>query len=174
MKQKGRIFSWISRMRHSRGFGVHSPYAFMLIHDLIESRYAYYSDDSLEEILRRVPEYKHDNRILFRIAARMQPDHIRIYGAGNPAAEEAVRLSRPKIKNSGEHGLIYISSPGFDKEFLKYSRIPDQIILARKLKPESLAFIEENINYGLLLYSPRLTLFIARKEMAFLSYDIRL
>lgn len=42
----------IRRLRHRRGFGVHSPFAFNLITKVIEENFMYYSYAEIEQIRR--------------------------------------------------------------------------------------------------------------------------
>ena len=39
---------WYKRLRHSKGFGIHSPFAFMLVNEIINSRCRYYGYDDIE------------------------------------------------------------------------------------------------------------------------------
>lgn len=46
---------WLKRWRHTRGFGVHSPFAYRIIRDGIrlDKEYAYYADEEIARICRR-------------------------------------------------------------------------------------------------------------------------
>lgn len=78
-----RPFIWLSRFRYRCGYGVHSPFAFSLITDVIYEKRPYYAYQSLlqeqkknvagawmEERLKKI------NRFLFRLVNRMQPATI--------------------------------------------------------------------------------------------------
>ena len=45
------IFNWIQRFRHSRGYGVHSPFAFDFITNVVNEKHWYYAFTDLEYIL---------------------------------------------------------------------------------------------------------------------------
>ena len=47
-----RPFIWLSRFRHRCGYGVHSPFAFSLITDVIYEKMPYYAYSSLKEVFR--------------------------------------------------------------------------------------------------------------------------
>ncbi|MBO4978368.1 MAG: hypothetical protein J6C67_06635 [Muribaculaceae bacterium] len=53
------ILSWFRRLRHSRGFGIHSPFAYRFITHTLRQPYAYYAYSGLT-----TPE----QRLLFRVA----------------------------------------------------------------------------------------------------------
>lgn len=43
------IFRYLNRLRHSRGFGIHSPYAFRFVNDVIRPKsYGYYAYDTID------------------------------------------------------------------------------------------------------------------------------
>ncbi|MGM9871833.1 MAG: hypothetical protein ACI31E_08625 [Muribaculaceae bacterium] len=61
--------SWWSRLRTSRGFGVHSPFAFSLITDTLRmpDDYSYYAFDSLTDPTAR---------LIYSVAAHLDTGHI--------------------------------------------------------------------------------------------------
>lgn len=62
---------WIARYRHSKGFGVHSPFAFRFITEVFGERYPYYDFDRLTSARQR---------LVFRIAARISPATFGVAG----------------------------------------------------------------------------------------------
>lgn len=74
-----RPFVWLSRFRHRRGYGVHSPFAFELITDVVYERHPYYAygllDKETHEAVRHgcVGGVRKVNRLLFRLVNRVQP-----------------------------------------------------------------------------------------------------
>lgn len=80
-----RPFIWLARIRHRCGYGVHSPFAFELITDLIYEKTPYYAYRQLaEEQKKQAPhrgkswnfETRKVNRLLFRLVNRYQPQTI--------------------------------------------------------------------------------------------------
>ena len=51
-----RPFIWLSRFRHRCGYGVHSPFAFSLITDVIYEKMPYYAYSSLKEEQKKMLE----------------------------------------------------------------------------------------------------------------------
>lgn len=85
-----RPFVWLSRFRYRCGYGVHSPFAFGLITDVIYEKMPYYAYDSLkkeQKILTSVrgcnKGLQKVNRLLFRLVNRVQP--ATIVEAGRPS-----------------------------------------------------------------------------------------
>lgn len=78
-----RPFIWLSRFRYRCGYGVHSPFAFSLITDVVYEKRPYYAYQSLkEEQKKMVKEHgwpkgtQKVNRFLFRLVNRVQPTTI--------------------------------------------------------------------------------------------------
>lgn len=78
-----RPFIWLARFRHRCGYGVHSPFAFDLITNVIYERTPYYAYSSLEAEQKKISansgrKWKHEskkvNRLLFRLVNYIQPD----------------------------------------------------------------------------------------------------
>ncbi|MCM1224393.1 MAG: hypothetical protein NC548_59090 [Lachnospiraceae bacterium] len=78
---------WLKRYRHSRGFGVHSPFAYRLITECLRERlpyYAYAGFTGLEQCLA------------FRLAVFFQPRRIRGMGKEAERLVKAARKGCPK------------------------------------------------------------------------------
>lgn len=76
------------RWRHSHGFGVHSPFAYRFITEVLclPKVYAYYS-------YLEIP--KGDLRTLFRVAVRLKPTKVAFVGCDNKAVRNAVFFAMP-------------------------------------------------------------------------------
>lgn len=91
-----RPFIWLSRIRHRRGYGVHSPFAFRIITDVIYQRLPYYQYTELAQTERRLQKEMRQNdapaaddwlyesqkvkRLLFRLVNEVQPATLVDYG----------------------------------------------------------------------------------------------
>lgn len=80
-----RPFIWLRRFRHRCGYGVHSPFAFDLITNVIYEKTPYYSYHTLAERVQKMKKNERGtwlrtplkvNRLLFRLANRIQPQSI--------------------------------------------------------------------------------------------------
>lgn len=89
-----RPFIWLRRFRHRCGYGVHSPFAFELITQVIYQRTPYYKYTELAETEKKESrekgrawthaESRKVRRLLFRLVNRVQP--ALIVDAGTPSA----------------------------------------------------------------------------------------
>lgn len=74
-----RIYHWLSRIRRRRGYGIHSPYAFGFVTDVVYNDSAYYAysrlaqDDAHIHPLRRPSK---DYRLIFRLTNFFRPIEI--------------------------------------------------------------------------------------------------
>lgn len=69
---------WLARFRHRRGYGVHSPFAFRFITDVIYESHPYYAYRELDSRLplpMRLRQRK-GLHLLLRVANHLQPDTI--------------------------------------------------------------------------------------------------
>ena len=94
------------RFRHKRGYGVHSPFAFSLITDVIYEKMPYYAYASLEKEQKRLVRERgysrgsqKVNRFLFRLVNKVQPATI-------------VEVGRPSVAS------LYLQSAKPSAEYL--------------------------------------------------------
>ena len=77
------IYIWLCRIRHRRGYGVHSPWAFQFITGVVNESGRYYAYDTLalqcDKNDRRGTSVKVE-RLLFRLANFVQPKNIVVVG----------------------------------------------------------------------------------------------
>lgn len=68
-----RAFRWMHRIRHRRGYGVQSPYAFSLVHDVIYETAPYYAYAALDAAARLANWRTRDARLVFRLFNAFAP-----------------------------------------------------------------------------------------------------
>lgn len=120
MKILKRICIWCLRFRHRRGYGVHSPFAFGLITDVILESLPYYAYGELKEVRRSLPKGtkvypERVDRLLFRLVNRFSPQRIVEVGTG-------AGLSLCYMA-AGRMGAQCISLPGNDA-----SSVVDEVV----------------------------------------------
>ena len=127
-----RFSRWLTRWRHRCGYGVHSPWAFSWITEVIYNDFAYYAYVPLHR--RRLlpaadPEAlagalnEKDDRLLFRLANAAEAREIALVGAVDPrekaylaAARTGARLTvydalpSPVENCLAQHDFLYFSS----------------------------------------------------------------
>lgn len=69
---------WILRVRHRCGYGVHSPFAFQFLTNVVYEQSAYYAYEELDKDLSVVQRmrYRKGLHLLFRLANWLQPSTI--------------------------------------------------------------------------------------------------
>lgn len=81
-----RAYVWCKRFRHRKGYGVHSPFAFSLLTDVVYEEHPYYAYETLDALVAsagKAPRYsRRVNRLLFRLVNRFCPERIVEVGAG--------------------------------------------------------------------------------------------
>jgi len=66
---------WLARFRHRKGYGVHSPFAFRFITDVIYEQHPYYAYKELDAQLPFSKQFRHRKglHLLLRLANHLQP-----------------------------------------------------------------------------------------------------
>lgn len=90
------------RLRHSRGFGIHSPYAFRFITEVLHQPCRYYAYDSLpDDILN-----EHEWKLLVRLLVHFRPRTVSL-GPGVPSrVGRFLRKVAPRVVFSGAPDLL--------------------------------------------------------------------
>lgn len=85
--------SWWQRLRHSRGFGVHSPFAYRFIREVLRERCAYYAYADVDTLAAAWPGGRAGARLLLRLCVWRRPSLVAVCG-DEPAASAAVSVAR--------------------------------------------------------------------------------
>lgn len=80
---KSRIFDLLTRWRHTRGYGVHSPLAFRIVTECVcpDSRYAYYADSRIDYVFKDNRHRRRQLRVLVRLIVILRPALLWMPGA---------------------------------------------------------------------------------------------
>lgn len=103
------ILSSFKRLRHGRGFGVHSPYAYAFITEVLRQPYAYYAYAELPDAQMY--------RLIFRVALSLRPQRVAL--EGTPGLRVCVEKAYPgaAVVSPAEADLIILDAnaePSFD------------------------------------------------------------
>lgn len=112
---KPQVFDLITRWRHTRGYGVHSPLAFRIVTECVrpDSRYAYYADSRIEYLYAGDRRRCRQMRLIVRLIDQLRPEEVWMPGAERRAAKvisEAFPSLRISIRQAAPEraGLIVI------------------------------------------------------------------
>lgn len=158
------IFAWYKRLRHGRGYGVHSPAAFAMVQDVLNlpSQYMYYGEADIPG---------RSARMLFRILVHIQPTTVAIYGETPDALVDAIvhsALPHARIVARGERadmaivgGLSVIDTSLYNNFYFQDSRNP---MVRRAI---------DSLPAGHVYRNPRRTLIVANPKLPRQIFDIR-
>lgn len=136
-----RVALWLSRIRHVRGFGVQSPWAYSLVRYVINERYPYYAYDSLAEKWRSEGrERQRLAELVMRLANHVQSDRVIIPANDNGMLMEYVKAGCRKTETERycentsletSHRLIILSAETTPHEWLRtiINTIPDHTFI---------------------------------------------
>lgn len=175
------------RWRHSKGFGVHSPYAYRFVTDVLRpGPYRYYSYWEIEERLRGKERDDTDLmkliRFTIRLAIFLKAKRI-IFHQGSArfaeVAAQCLRIPFIPLKKSesfvfGKGDLLIMEGETENPESLKKAIAAGTAVFAVNPRREIRAIIDNPIERGLLLRGKHRMILIPRQEMAYVAYDINL
>lgn len=180
------------RWRHSKGFGVHSPYAYKFVTDVLRpGPYGYYSYRKVEELLTGT---ERDNRkfiglirFTIRLMVFLNGKRIVATPAASRLAEivaksldlpwKVISLVSNSCKGDFEFeagDIIIIENEIADVALLKMAIDNMAAIFAINPSADTRNILETPIPRGLLLKDPHKLILIPRREMNYISYDIKL
>lgn len=83
---------WWQRLRHGRGFGVHSPFAFRFILEVLNERLPYYAYDTIGREVARQADAG-DLRLFFRLLVCFRPPAVAVISRSAVRAAEFRRVA---------------------------------------------------------------------------------
>lgn len=83
---------WWQRLRHAKGFGIHSPFAFRLITEVLNEKTPYYCYGAVDSWGGPVPAG--DLKLLVRLLSRFRPERVALVCAAPERRNDYERLVR--------------------------------------------------------------------------------
>lgn len=179
------------RWRHSKGFGVHSPYAYRFVTDVLRpGHYRYYSYQEVDKFLqgKEIQDFRLIKLIRFtiRMVIFLHSERIVVIGNNGRFAQIAARALHLKYKDLSkgnpselkEGDLLILAGTGENKTSIEISvknavnhKVP---VFALNPTPFTKEILEKPLQKGLLLNGGNRILMVPREEMEYVSYDINL
>lgn len=174
----------LSRMRHRRGFGIHSPFAYSMVKDVIAPsvRYLYYNENDVAEALLRSKDTDMDSSTLAMTVFRWCSSHnVNAWHATasvTEAVRRAVKKSRKKAPISkpspkGMEGLMLVHAADMDADaaaaLLNSADAP--VTAGFGFKGKKIAK-RMNRSTGVLFYAPNGFIFFPYTKTSYVSHDI--
>lgn len=176
------LFQPYLRWRHSEGFGVHSPYAYRFVKDVIKpGNYGYYGYSAIEKEARKRNWNNEDLKLLLRTAIFLDTKRIIVQKemAGKAGlVSSAIGTTLTVIKKSENlisnmtDLLIADSLAGHDKSVEKAISSGTPVI-AFDPDPSLRQLMVKPLERGVLFDGLRIMILIPRQEMAYVRYTTR-
>ncbi|MDE6301480.1 MAG: hypothetical protein K2M19_07165 [Muribaculaceae bacterium] len=155
------IGEWYKRLRHSRGFGVHSPFAYRMVREVLAAPRgcAYYAESALD---------RRDLRRLYRILVELHPCEVIIYAPSE--REKILRAVVLEALPRGGAGAPLVVIDGFDAE----PSIPaGASVLTDAPAAPALERHVATTPFGHLYRNPRRALFVALQHLPSQIFEVR-
>lgn len=173
------ISDFISRWRHTRGYGVHSPLAYRIVKECIrpDNRYGFYSDAYLDFEFHDDRKGLRNAKLALRIINLLHPKRIWI-----PAADKRIRtafeMSFPKLYVASQKecpknvDFIICHSHNYGRDLWKRMDEAGDCGLLAFTNIDKSQVAEWSNPPTLQLFGKDLTLMLRRKGMESTSYEI--
>lgn len=183
-----RIAEGYKRWRHTRGYGVHSPFAYRIVSEAIRPArgYAYYGDSDIDHCFSSAfdARMRRHARILLRLICLLRPESVYLPQGIHPAFPTAVSCAGKNIRIS--RGLA--DAPNCDMICSTGSEVPLQTLCdflsnsAGELRTIAIRSVPEGwadklwdaLGEGLLLRGNHGLIIVSRPRMQKISYKLRL
>lgn len=184
MTLASRIIMAYRRWRHTKGYGVHSPYAYRLVKLALHPArgYGYYGYDAIEETLPAGESYgqtkRKDARLLLRLAATagarrvvaetVPPVWLEV--AAEAAGAEVAVVSDSEAPRSDD--ILLLRGNGSCASAARWLEA-NAIVMALDPGDRLRGVLASPRAEGLLFDGKRIIIASGRREMAFVRYDMR-
>ncbi len=88
------------RMARSHGYGVHSPFAYRFIREVISQPYSYYAYEEIDRLARSRGTSRRVLRALYRVLIEMQHDGVEVCVPMIPGVGEVMSIAGAENKQS--------------------------------------------------------------------------
>jgi hypothetical protein len=175
---------WFTRYRHRKGFGIHSPFAFQAVGEVINlpAVYGYYHDDALSRRCRASSVPKSFRRmavVAMRWVARHATEYACVTNSVTPLFKESITLADSRVKYlaappKNMAGLFVTAADDTSEaELTRLMNAPDApVVVAVGYRDAAALCRGLNRPDGICFYSVNDILFIPYAKTRFVAYDI--
>lgn len=155
-----------SRLRHSRGFGIHSPFAYDLLMNTLREPSAYY----IYDIINTMPTaWRGDLRLLVRLISRLRPESFRATGTIAPTAGRvAVLTDSAIVVDSANPDMLVIGDSAVitPAEAVNcFERGGTVLVFDVQASPSVAQAIVDMHNYGMTFCNGRTLIAVGRRDL---------
>lgn len=174
------LFEAYKRWRHTRGYGVHSPYAFAVLTEAITSPHGYYGYAALNRHFRpsaRNSVTARRCRLALRLVAWLRPDSVCVTDGSARLLHTALREGRPSARffaPKAADKASFVASPHGDDDvrLLAGCLAGGATLLAFNIGAENSQTLIDAMEQGVGFVSPDALLLIPRRETGKAVYSI--
>lgn len=172
------------RWRHTRGFGVHSPFAYRMVKSVIRPArgYAFYGYEDIETAAHGEHagwRVEREAKMLHRLLVELSPESLFLphgisaaYQAAASAADSRLVIER-RPRHASSCRMISSHHDFISLDILKrHIAVPGNILALRNLPQGWRESLFEILPAGLMLYSKRNAILIHRPEMRKIGYSM--
>ena len=182
------LFHRYIRWRHSKGYGVHSPYAYRFVTEVLKpGNYGYYAYHQLESFnrnlkTRRVSFFR-EAKFLIRLAIFLKTKRIITYKEKYPEAQSVAKAlkiiyycceSNSSISFKEGDLMVLPSGVMIDSALIQNAIDKNVPLFAINPSPEIRELLEIPIKHGVLFSGSSKILLIPRPQMEYVAYSINL
>lgn len=169
------------RWRHSKGYGVHSPYAYKIVTEVIQQPkgYSYYGYDKIKGLSQR--KERRFLRMLLRLASYTDIGSVYLNKSKkNKPIKDTLLSANSEIKIIPEKAFIndarLIMAQGDELKIEQMQDLldrPGRILLLRQPSPGIESQLFEALEEGVMFYSPSMILIISRPGIQKVKYSMK-
>lgn len=174
------------RWRHSRGYGVHSPFAYNLVKMAVKpGDYGFYGYEDIDNAIQS-PGFKgyhrvrKDARLLLRLlvclgcSRLVLPEGLPALKAAADGADIRHAVFRKKSVPAPRKGDFLVSTEGVTGQDILSTYLDAGVpVMAIEPDPETARLLYKACKKGLIFHGTRLIVAIPRQEMAFVAYTMK-
>lgn len=176
----------LQRLRHSRGFGVHSPYAYRFVGSVINPLrgYAYYAEKDIEGTLTKEPmryRLEAEARTLLRIAAFVNPKSAFLPASAHKCFSFVLRAVNRHIRITDSAAKIesvdLLATSGDDialEKLCSFIFQPGKTLLIRNIPAEWIEPLFESMKEGVMFEGKTNCIFLSRPGIWKVRYLMKL
>lgn len=166
----GNIARGYKRWRHRRGFGVHSPFAYRFVRDIISTPAHYYAVVRFRRHVAPLPPfYRKEYALLFRLVARLAPEHIMLAGSVETQLPPLLHLAdsratlRHQLADCPANTLTILSSTDLRRTVPHGLLADGNILVIRELSdyPQALPSMLELMKGGWVFHDSRMAILVS-------------
>lgn len=169
------------RLRHTYGYGVHSPFAFEMLEKILPNRgYSYYAEDEIDNLARSRKERRRA-MMIHRLVARYGVHDVWVSPEVSPCLLQAIRKAGTGLKVRKDAADMHRSQFILDcnssltpQRIVELLRSADTMIMIQDCGGNIADALGCEGFPGVMFYSPDCLIMASRKGMRFTSYSVRL